>query len=91
MMGGKYLSGPAYNIYQMTFFVGFPLAVISYFTICKIFPPPGLGIQEELEGYGDNVEHGDIIEGTKPDMRMGKDSTTESVGEKIEMGHVAKA
>jgi hypothetical protein len=57
MRGHSY--GVAYNIYQMTFFVGWPLALTFYIAINKFFPPPGLGVSEELEGYDDS----EVIEG----------------------------
>lgn len=69
-MVGK-VSGADYNIYQMTFFVGFPL-VTFYLLINKFFPPPGLGISEDLEGYND----ADVIDG----LSDGQD--VEATGEK---------
>jgi NCS1 family nucleobase:cation symporter-1 len=86
MMGGVHLKSAAYNIYQMTFFVGYPLSGISYFIICKIFPPIGLGVQEELEGYDDEIAP-HIIEGKSPDTQSAtaceeKQTSAESVGEK---------
>lgn len=55
----------------MTYFVGMPLSVIFYVIICKIFPPPGLGIAEGLEGYGVDLKPFVVVEG----------ETTEKVNE----------
>jgi hypothetical protein len=49
IMGGKHILSVDYKLYQMTYFIGMPLSVIFYVVICKIFPPPGLGIAESLE------------------------------------------
>jgi hypothetical protein len=57
MMGE--VSGADYNIYQMTFFIGWPLAATIYVVISRIFPPSGLGISEGLAGYDED----EVIEG----------------------------
>jgi NCS1 family nucleobase:cation symporter-1 len=44
-----YQDGVDYKIYQISFFVGYPVAVVTYIIINKFFPPEGLGISEELE------------------------------------------
>lgn len=62
-------SGVDYRIYQISFFVGYPVAVVTYIIINKLFPPEGLGIAEELEGPSDP-----IIEGEDPEK--GKDSAS---------------
>jgi hypothetical protein len=85
-MQGKHLDSAAFNIYQMTWFVGFPLASITYFTICKIFPPTGLGIQEDLEGFGYGRNNA-VIEGKIPDAESAmtneeKDISIATAGEK---------
>lgn len=48
MMGGKYLLTADYKMYQMTFFIGYPLGLIFYVAICNIWPPSSVGIQENL-------------------------------------------
>lgn len=56
MMG--YTGGVDYRMYQMSFFVGYPIAVTTYIIINKFFPPEGLGIQVELEGPPETVIEG---------------------------------
>jgi NCS1 family nucleobase:cation symporter-1 len=46
MMGAKYTHGADYKMFQMSFFIGYPLAVVTHITINKIFPPNGLGLAE---------------------------------------------
>ncbi|RDW57037.1 hypothetical protein BP6252_13909 [Coleophoma cylindrospora] len=62
MMGGEYLLRPEYKIYQMTFFVGYPLAGALHYLFSWLFPPVGLGIQEQLEGYDEDGAN-DVIQG----------------------------
>jgi hypothetical protein len=42
-------SSPTVKIYQITYIFGVTLGSILYFGINKIFPPPGLGVNEEFE------------------------------------------
>lgn len=63
VMGGDHLLGLDYKIYQMTYFVGMPLSILFYVTICKMFPPPGLGIAEGLEVYDVGIKEVEIDEG----------------------------
>jgi len=62
-MRGK-TDGVAYRIYQMSFFVGYPIAVCTYIVINKIWPPEGLGIAENLS---EPPEDGEVIEGSTPE------------------------
>jgi NCS1 family nucleobase:cation symporter-1 len=71
-------TGPAYRIYQMSFFVGYPIAVITYIVINKFFPVEGLGIVEELAG--------EPIEGEIPE-----DISTSEKGSGVAETKVAKA
>lgn len=50
-MGVKYETGADYRIYQMSFFVGYPLAVLLFVGLTKIWPPTGLGVEVALPGY----------------------------------------
>jgi nucleobase:cation symporter-1, NCS1 family len=43
-------------VYDVAFFVGIALGIILYLIFCRIWPPEGLGIMEELD-------EGRIIEG----------------------------
>jgi hypothetical protein len=64
MIGPEKMLGADYKIFQITFFVGYPLAGLLYVAICKIFPPAGLGIQEQLDGYDtDVISSEDVIDG----------------------------
>lgn len=67
------VTGADYNIYQMTFFVGWPLAATFYLVINRIFPPPGLGISEGLEGYDEN----EVIEGLPEEEHPASIATNE--------------
>ena len=58
-----YSGGVDYKIYQMSFFVGYPIAVCTYIIINKIWPPEGLGIAEILP----EPEDGEISEGSTPE------------------------
>lgn len=48
--------GGAVKIYQITYLFGFCLGVILHLTVNKLFPPPGIGIDEPFEGM-------EIVEG----------------------------
>ena len=50
-MGVKYETGADYRIYQMSFFVGYPLAVLLFIGLSKIWPPTSLGVEVALPGY----------------------------------------
>jgi NCS1 family nucleobase:cation symporter-1 len=63
-----YSGGVDYKIYQMSFFVGYPIAVCTYI-INKIWPPEGLGIAETLPEPEDN----EIIEGSTPENLSGSE------------------
>lgn len=79
MMGGRHTLGADYKIYQISFFVGFPIAIGAYVAICRVFPPPGLGISESLDSY-ESTEgfKPEIIEGTH-DMEAGVEKGKETV------------
>ncbi|PMD38368.1 hypothetical protein L207DRAFT_585270 [Hyaloscypha variabilis F] len=62
-MQGK-TDGVAHRIYQMSFFVGYPIAVCTYILINKTWSPEGLGIAENLQEL---PEDGEIIEGSIPE------------------------
>ncbi|RDW57166.1 hypothetical protein BP6252_13814 [Coleophoma cylindrospora] len=62
-------TGVDYRIYQISFFVGYPIAVVTYIIINKIFPPEGLGIEEDLEGPPEPV-----IEGEDPEKISQKEA-----------------
>lgn len=61
MKGGDYINHADYKMYQMTFFIGYPFAGCLYIAINKIFPPSGLGISEELPGYGADISSSEIV------------------------------
>lgn len=69
MMGGEYLLTADYKMYQMTFFIGYPLGIIFYVTICKIWPPSHIGIQEDFPepDESDGVS-GTVIDGVPTDV-----------------------
>jgi NCS1 family nucleobase:cation symporter-1 len=87
MMGGNYIIRTDYKMYQMTFFIGYPLSATLYIIFSKLFPPQGLGIAEELDGYdGDIIPSGNVIEGVVADyntekmvVKEGSKSVDESV------------
>lgn len=62
MHDASYNTGVDYRMYQMSFFVGYPVAVVTYIIINKIWPVEGLGIQESLP---EPSEDG-VIEGESP-------------------------
>jgi NCS1 family nucleobase:cation symporter-1 len=37
------------RLYQLSYFIGITIAGLLYWTLCKFFPPPGLGIQQQLD------------------------------------------
>lgn len=59
-----YFAGVDYKIYQMSFFVGYPMAVGTYILINKIWPVEGLGIAENLP---EPPEDRSFIEGETPE------------------------
>ncbi|KAH8657101.1 permease for cytosine/purines, uracil, thiamine, allantoin-domain-containing protein [Tricladium varicosporioides] len=67
--------GNAVKIYQITYIFGFVLGTILYFTINKIWPPEGCGIDEPFDES--EVE---IVEGVMPSV----DGSESSVGGKGE-------
>lgn len=86
MKDGDYINHADYKMYQMTFFIGYPLAGGLYIVINRIFPPEGLGIAEELPGYGEDISSGTVIEGIAADydtekvaVKQGAKSIDESV------------
>jgi len=62
-MGGKHTLSMGYKLYQMTYFIGVTLSVTFYTIICKLFPPPGLGIAEGPANYNDDLGSSMVIEG----------------------------
>lgn len=42
-------SGAAVRIYQITYLIGFFLGCALYMTVNRLFPPPGLGTDEEFD------------------------------------------
>lgn len=58
---GNTTSG-AVRIYQITYLVGFTLGCTLHLIVNKIWPPPGLGIEEEFEGSeGEVVVEGVVV------------------------------
>lgn len=64
-MGVKYETRADYRVYQMSFFVGYPLAVLLFVGVTKIWPPSGLGVEVALPGYESDgaVDPEGILEG----------------------------
>lgn len=80
MTGHAY--GPAYRVYQISFFVGYPTAVIVYIIINKIFPPEGLGIAEELEEEPeDTIKAADVEALSEKEAGVVEASLTKSIEE----------
>lgn len=61
---GGYTDNAAVKIFQIYYFVGFPLGFITYVVACWVWPPPGLGekvlmgedrLDEVIEGEGVDV------------------------------------
>lgn len=73
MRGGDYSDRASYKMYQMTFFIGYPLSTILYIIFSKIWPPPGLGIAEELDSYDRELSPAEtVIEGVPEDPMIEK-------------------
>jgi len=36
------------RVFELTYFIGYGASILFYFTLSKLFPPKGLGIQEDL-------------------------------------------
>lgn len=62
-------TNPWVRIFQINYFVGAPIGFVVFVSLSLIWPPRGLGIQENLE------EHMPVIEGVS-------DIRSESVAEK---------
>jgi hypothetical protein len=58
-MGGSNILGVDFKMYQITYFIGAPVSVALYVLVCRIFPPPGLGVSEDI-----NYDRtGEVIDG----------------------------
>jgi NCS1 family nucleobase:cation symporter-1 len=61
--GGYPLSEGWLRVYYSAYYVGMALGFILYTAVCYVFPPEGLGIQEELaDGLIEGQEHGEVVE-----------------------------
>lgn len=58
----KDLGNAGVKIFQINYFVGFPLGFLTYIALCHFFPPAGLGIRELMSEDVGEVEPV-IIEG----------------------------
>jgi len=58
----KDLNSGGVQIFQIDYFVGFPLGFCSYILFCYIWPPAGLGIKE-LMVENEQVNEGSVLEG----------------------------
>lgn len=80
MIGGDALLRPEYKIYQMTFFVGYPLTLIVFLLISKFYPPEGLGIKENLPGFEeDSSASVAVIEGEAVSKELDESKETSDV------------
>jgi len=66
-------TGGAVKIYQITYIFGITLSAIIYFAANKLYPPPGLGIDEPFHD-GEIVE-GEMIAADKESNSSLKEAT----------------
>ena len=66
----------AVKIYQVTYLFGVVLGSILYYSANKIFPPEGLGIEEDFDGLVN-------IDGVAPSEEAGSGSITPTKGPEI--------
>ena len=72
-------TGNAVKIYQITYVFGFFLGTILFITINKIFPPPGLGIDEPFD-------ESEIVDGVLPAADGSESSTKEAMASEKPFG-----
>jgi hypothetical protein len=68
-------------MFQLTYFIGFPLGFGSYVVLSKIWPPAGLGISETMEidvleavdTDGDDIERSGEKPATKTSVNVKDD------------------
>jgi NCS1 family nucleobase:cation symporter-1 len=58
----KDLGNSAVKIFQIDYFVGFPLGLITYLALSYFFPPAGLGVKELMSENGEEQESS-VIDG----------------------------
>lgn len=62
----KYPTSSWVRVFQINYFVGMPISVVTYLVLCWTFPPQGRGIQEDLSEQGDvSVIEGMEVAGSK--------------------------
>jgi len=70
---GGYSIGEGWlRVYDLAYFIGMFLGIVLYLTFCRIWPPEGLGIMEELD-------EGRVIEG-----EVGEHSSPSLSGEDVD-------
>jgi NCS1 family nucleobase:cation symporter-1 len=61
--GGYSIAEGWLRVYYAAYFVGMALGFVLYTSVCYVYPPEGLGIQEDMpDGFIDGQEHGEVVE-----------------------------
>lgn len=61
------------RVFQINYFVGMPISVVTYLLLCWAFPPVGRGIQESLdEQDGMVIEGVEVAGGKSPSSGVGE-------------------
>jgi NCS1 family nucleobase:cation symporter-1 len=59
-------SNAGVKIFQIYYFIGFPLGALTYIVLCQFWPPAGLGerefMREDEDGNGVSVLEGEVVE-----------------------------
>lgn len=83
-VSGKQLVAVGWTrVYQLSYFVGFAIAALLYFTLSHFFPPPGLGVMQLLDDSDaiDGIEVFDQSPASSSAVDVGKEAA--GISEKV--------